>query len=57
VTCGMSVVFSHPVFSINKADRHDITEILLKVVLKIMTIPLTLYLKKGKLLVIFATVL
>jgi hypothetical protein len=34
VTCGMSVVFSHPVFSINKADRHDITEILLKVALK-----------------------
>ena len=31
VTCGRSVVFSG--YSINKADRHGITEILLKVAL------------------------
>jgi len=39
-----------PVFSTNKADRHVIAEILLKVVLKIMTILLALYLKKGNFL-------
>jgi hypothetical protein len=44
-----------PVFFTNKADPHVIAEILLKVVLKIMTIPLTLYLEKGKLLIICAT--
>ena len=39
-----------PAFFTNKADRHVIAEILLKVVLKIMTTPLTLYLKKGNFL-------
>ena len=35
MTCGRSVVFSStPVSSTNKTDRHDITEILLKVALK-----------------------
>jgi hypothetical protein len=39
VTCDRSVVFSGtPVSSINKTDRHDITEILLKVALNTITL-------------------
>jgi len=39
VTCDRSVVFSGtPVSSTNKADRHDITEILLKVKVTLNTI-------------------
>jgi len=38
VTCGSSVVFSGtPVSSTNKTDRHDTTEILLKVALNTKT--------------------
>jgi hypothetical protein len=37
VTCGRSVIFpGPPVSSTNKTDRHDITEILLKVALNTM---------------------
>jgi hypothetical protein len=37
VTCGRSVVFpGHPVSCTNKTDRHDITEMLLKVALNTM---------------------
>jgi hypothetical protein len=40
MTCGRSVVFSlgTPVCSTNKTDRHDITEILLKVALITITL-------------------
>jgi len=38
VTCGRSVVFS--VFSTNKTDHHDKTEILLKVALNTITLTL-----------------
>jgi hypothetical protein len=44
VTCGRLVVFSWYVSSTNKADRHDITEILLKVALNTI-IPLPLYIE------------
>jgi len=42
VTCDRSVVFSGtPVSSTNKTDYHDITEILLKVVLNTINLTLT----------------
>ena len=40
VTCDRPVVFSESVSSINKTDHHDITEILLKMVLNIITLTL-----------------
>ena len=40
VSCGRSVVY--PVSSTNKTDRHDITEILLKVALNTITKPIKL---------------
>ena len=47
VTCDMSVFFygNSPVSSINKTDRHDITEILLKVVLNTKTLPINTILR------------
>jgi len=48
VTCDRSVVFSGPPVSFtNKTDRHDITEILLKVALNTLTLTLTLYAVSG----------
>ena len=45
MTCDRSVVFSGtPVSSTNKTDRHDITEVLLKVALNTITLFLTLFL-------------
>ena len=46
VTCGMSVVSGTPVSSANKTELHDITEILLKVVLNIIKKPEMLSLKQ-----------
>jgi hypothetical protein len=40
VTCEMSLVVGTPVYSINKTDRHDINEILLKVALNTRTLSL-----------------
>jgi hypothetical protein len=43
VTCGRAVVFS--VYSTNKTDCHDITEILLKVAVNAINQPLSAYTK------------
>ena len=48
VTCSRSVVFfGYSVSSINKTDRHEITEILLKVALNTITLPSNLDLLTG----------